>query len=157
MELRAIHLEGGDGNSRPLQRFQKEASLPLMSSAEFSSPSFSWYGNRRERWTWRRLGLLLAITAGAAFYVGRLSIEAPAPAALSVANRIDAKPEQSTAAAATVAQRQAAVPSNAAKAAPEARDAAKETPAAPLPETAKTASTAIADSASSNPPVVLIN
>src|SRR5262245_11684326 len=109
-----------------------------MSSAEFPTPSFTWHSARRERWTWRRLGFLLAITASAAFYVGRLSIEAPAPTALSVAKQIDPKAEQSAAAAGTMAQHQAAVQSDASKVAPEARDGAKETPADSLTETAKT-------------------
>ena len=153
MELRAIQLEVGDGNSKHLESFQKKASLPLMSSAESPTHSFTWHSDRRERWTWRRIGFLLAITAGAAFYVGRLSIEP----ALSVAKQTDPKPEQSAAAAGTVAQRQAAVQSDASKAAPEARDGAKEKPADSLTETAKTQSTAEAASESSSPPVVLIN
>src|SRR5262245_16011368 len=130
-----------------------------MSSAEFSTPSFTWRSDRHERWTWRRIGFLLAITAGAAFYVGRLSIEVPSPTALSVAKQTDPKPEWSAAVAGTVAQRQAAVgaQSDASKAAPEARDGAKENPAASLTETAKTQSTAVAEGESSGPPVVLIN
>ena len=126
-----------------------------MSSAEFPNPSFTWHSVRREQWTWRRIGFLLAITAGAAFYVGRQSIEAPAPAALSVAQQIDPKPEQSAAAA--VSQRQAAVQSVASKAAPEARDGAKEKPADSLTEIAKPQSVAVAERESSSPPVVLIN
>ena len=123
-----------------------------MSSAEFPTPSFTWHSDRRERWTWRRIGFLFAITAGAAFYVGRLSIEP----ALSVAKQTDPKPELSAAAAGAVAQRQAAVQSDASKAAPEARDGPKEKPADLLTETAKTQSTA-AERESSSPPVVLIN
>ena len=153
MELRAIQLEVGNGNSKHLESFQKKASLPLMSSAESPTPSFTWHSDRRERWTWRRIGFLFAITAGAAFYVGRLSIEP----ALSVAKQTDPKPEQSAAAAGTVAQRQAAVQSDASKAAPEARDGAKEKPADLLTDTAKTQSTALAERESSSPPVVLIN
>jgi hypothetical protein len=154
MELRAIQLEVGDGNSKHLESFQKKASLPLMSSAEFPTPSFTWHSDRREQWTWRRIGFLLAITAGAAFYVGRLSIEP----ALSVAKQTDPKSEQSAAAAGTVvAQRQAAVQSDASKAAPEAWDWAKEKPADSLTETAKAQSTAVAERESSSPPVVLIN
>ena len=153
MELRAIQLEVGEGNSKHLESFQKKASLPLMSSAESPTHSFTWHSDRRERWTWRRIGFLLAITAGAAFYVGRLSIEP----ALSIAKQTDPKPEQSAAAAGTVAQRQAAVQSDASKAAPEARDGAKEKPADSLTETAKTQSTAAAERESSSPPVVLIN
>jgi hypothetical protein len=126
-----------------------------MSSAEFPTPSFAWHSDRRERWTWHRIGFLLAITAGAAFYVGRLSIETPAHTALSVATQIHPKPEQSAAAAGTVAQRQAAVQSDASKAAPETREGAKEKPADSLTETAKT--TAVADPESSSPPLVLIN
>jgi hypothetical protein len=123
-----------------------------MSSAEFATPSFTWHSDRRERWTWRRIGFLLAITAGAAFYVGRLSIEP----ALSVATQADPKPEQSAAAAAT--QRPPAVRSDASKAAaPEARDEAIEKPADSLPETARTQATAVAEGASSSPPLVLIN
>jgi hypothetical protein len=118
-----------------------------MSSAEFPTPSFTWHSNRRERWTWRRIGFLLAITAGAAFYVGRLSIEP----ALSVANETDPKLEQSAAAAGT--HRQAAARSDVSTAAPEA----KEKPADPLTETAKTQATAVAERESSSPPVVLIN
>jgi len=100
---------------------------------------------------------LLAITAAAAFYVGRLSMEAPARTALSVTKQTDPKPEQSTADAAPVAQRQAAVPSEASTAAPEAREGAKGVPAGSSTETAHTPSTAIADRESSSPPVVLIN
>jgi hypothetical protein len=125
-----------------------------MSSAEFPSPSFTWHSDRRAQRSWHRIGFLLAITAAAAFYVGRQSIEAPAPTALSVAKQIDPKPEQSTAA---VVQRQAVVQSDASKAAPEARDGAKEKPVAALTETAKTQSTAVAERDSSSPPVVLIN
>src|SRR5690349_22701466 len=105
MELRAIQLEVGGGNSEQLESFQNRASLPLMSSAEFPNPSFTWHSDRREQWRWRRIGFLLVLTAGAGFYVGRQSIEVPAPAALSVAKQIDPKPEQSAAAA--VPQRQA--------------------------------------------------
>ena len=126
-----------------------------MSSAEYPSPSFTWHSDRREQSTRRRIGFLLAITAGVAFYVGRLSIEAPTPTALSVAKQIDPKPEQSAAAA--VAQRQAAVQSDASKAAPEAGDGAKEKPADASTETAKTQSTAVAERESSSPPVALIN
>jgi hypothetical protein len=128
-----------------------------MSSAEFPTPSFTWHSDQRERWTWRRIGFLLAITAGAAFYVGRLSIEAPASTAPSVAKQTDPKPEQSTAATGTVAQRQAAVQSDASKDAPEATDGAKEKPADSLTEAAKTQSTAVAEREPSSPPVVLIN
>ena len=128
-----------------------------MSSAEFATPSFTWRSDRRERWTRGRIGFLLAITAGAAFYVGRLSIEVPSPTALSVAKQTDPKPEQSAAAAATVAQRQAAVQADTSQAAPEARDRAKEKPAGSLTETAKTQSTAVAERESSGPPVVLLN
>ena len=127
-----------------------------MSSAEFPTPSFTWHSNRRERWTWRRVGVLLAITAGAAFCVGRLSIDAPAPAALSVARQTDPKPEQSAAATGTVAQRQAAVQLDASMAAPEARDGAKDKPADSLTETAKGQFTA-AEREASGPPMVLIN
>jgi len=157
MELRAIQLEVGDGNSKHLESFQKKVSLPLMSSAEFPTPSFTWHSDRRERSTWHRIGFLLAITAAAAFYVGRMSIEAHAPTALSVAKQTDPKPEQSAAAADTVAQRLAGEQSDASKAAPGARDGAKEKPADSLTETAKTQSTAVAESESSSPPVVLIN
>jgi len=153
MELRAIQLEVGDGNSKHLESFQKKASLPLMSSAEFATPAFTWHSDRRERWTRRRIGFLLAITAGAAFYVGRMSIDP----ALSVAKQTDPKPEQSAAAAGSVAQRQAAVQSDASKAALGARDGAKEKPADSLTETAKTQSTAVAERESSSPPLVLIN
>jgi hypothetical protein len=124
-----------------------------MSSAEFPTPSFTWHSDRRERWTWRRITFLLAITAGAAFYVGRVSIEP----ALSVAKQTDAKPEQSATVAGTVAQHQAAVPSDASKAAPEATDGAQDKPADSSTETAKTQSTAVAERESSSPPVVLIN
>jgi hypothetical protein len=153
MELRAIQLEVGGGNSKHLESFQKKARLPLMSSAESPTPSFTWHSDRRERWTWRRIGFLLAMTAGAAFYVGRLSIEP----ALSVVKQTDPKPEQSATTAGTVPQRQAAVQSDASKAAPEASDGAKEKPADSLMETAKTQSTAVAERESSSPPVVLIN
>src|SRR5262245_61349692 len=128
-----------------------------MSSAEFPIPAVTWHSARRERWTWRRLGFLLAVTAGAAFYVGRLSIEAPAPMALSVATQIDPKAEQRAAAAGTMAEHQEAWQSDASKAAPEARDAAKEKPADSLTETAKTQSTAVAERDPSSPAVVLIN
>jgi hypothetical protein len=125
-----------------------------MSSAEFPTPSFTWRSDRRERWTWRRIGFLLAITAGTAFYVGRLSIDATV---LSVAKQTDPKSEQSAAAGGAVVQRQAAVQSNASKAAPEAMDGAKEKPADSLTETAKTQSTTMAERESSSPPVVLIS
>ena len=128
-----------------------------MSSAEFPTSSFTWHSARRERWTWRRIGFLLALTAGAAFYVGRLSIEPSAPTALYVAKKLDPKSEQSAATAASVAQRQAAVEFDASKAAPEARDGAKEQPADPLLETAKTQSAAAAERESSSSPVTLIN
>ncbi len=128
-----------------------------MSRAEFPTPAFTWHSDRRERWTWRRIGFLLAITAGAAFYVGRMSIEAPAPTALSVAKQTDPRPEQSAAAAGTVAQRQSAVQSDVSKAAPGARDGVKEKPADSSTETAQTQSTAVAERESSSPPVVLIN
>ena len=124
-----------------------------MSSAEFPTPSFTWHSDRRERWRWHRIGFLLAITAGAAFYVGRLSIEP----ALSVAKQTDPKPEQSAAAAGTVAQRQAAVQSDASKAAPEASGGAKEKPADSLTETAQAQATAVAERESSSPHLVLIN
>jgi hypothetical protein len=128
-----------------------------MSSAEFPTPSFTWHSDRRERWTWRRIGFVLATTAAAAFYVGRLSIEAPARTASSVMKQTDPKPEQSATDAGTVAQRQAAVQSDASKAAPEARDGAKDKPADSLTETANTQFTAAAERESSGPPVVLIN
>jgi len=128
-----------------------------MSSAEFPAPSFMWRSHRPERWTWRRIGVLLAITAGVAFYVGRLSLEVPSATALSVAKQTDPKPEQSAAAAGTVAQPQAAVQSDASKAAPEASDGAKGKPANSLTETAKTQSAPVAEREPSSPPVVLIN
>jgi hypothetical protein len=124
-----------------------------MSSAEFPTPSFTWHSDRRERWTSRRIGFLLAITAGAAFYVGRLSIEP----ALSVAKQTDPKLEQSAAAAGTVAQRQAAVQSDASKAAPEASGEAKDKPPDSLTETTKAQPTAVAERESPSPHVVLIN
>ena len=128
-----------------------------MSSAEFPTPSFTWHSDRRERWTWRRIGFLLAITAGAAFYIGRLSIEAPARTVLSVTQQTDLKAKQSAADAGALAQRQAAMQSDTSKAAPEARDGANEKPADSLTETANTQSTAVAERESSSPPVVLIN
>lgn len=128
-----------------------------MPSAEYPTPSFTWHSNRRERWTWRRIGFLLAITAGAAFYVGRLSIEASTPTALPITNETDAKPEQSAAAAGTLSQRQVAVESDVSKAAPEASDGANEMPADASTETAKSQSAAVAERDSPSPPVVLIN
>jgi len=153
MASRGIQLEVGDGTSKRLESLQKNGECTLMSSAEFPNPSFTWHSDRRERWTWRRINLLLAITAAAAFYGGRLSIEASAPTAPLV---IVSKPEQGAAAAATVAQRQAAVQADA-KAAPEARDGVQEKPAASLAETAQTQSSAVAEKDTSGPPVVLIN
>jgi len=155
MELRAIQLEVGGGNSEQLESFQNRASLPLMSSAEFPNPSFTWHSDRREQWRWRRIGFLLVLTAGAGFYVGRQSIEVPAPAALSVAKQIDPKPEQSAAAA--VPQRQAVVQSDASKVAPEVRDETKEKPMDSLKETAKKQSITVAEREPSSPPVMLIN
>jgi hypothetical protein len=155
MELRAIQLEVGGGNSEQLESFQNRASLPLMSSAEFPNPSFTWHSDRREQWRWRRIGFLLVLTAGAGFYVGRQSIEVPAPAALSVAKQIDPKPEQSAAAA--VPQRQTVVQSDASKVAPEVRDETKEKPMDSLKETAKKQSITVAEREPSSPPVMLIN
>lgn len=128
-----------------------------MSSAEFPTPSFIWRSDRPERWTWRRIGFLLAITAGVAFYIGRLSLEVPSATALSVAEQTDPKAEQSAAAAGTVVQRQAAVQSDASMAAPEARDGAKGKPANSPTETAKAQSAPVAERVPSSPPVVLIN
>jgi hypothetical protein len=126
-----------------------------MSSAESSNPSFTWHSHRRDQWAWRRIAFMLAITAGVAFYAGRLSNEVPAPTTLSVAKKIDPKPEPSAVPA--EAQRQAAAESDASNAAPEARDWAKEKPADSLTEAAKTQSTAVAEKESSSPPLVLIN
>jgi hypothetical protein len=156
MELRTIQLEVGDGTSKHLEKFQKKATLPPMSSAEYPTSSFTWRSDRRERWTWRRIGFLLVITAGAAFYVGRLSIEA-SPTGLAVTKQTDPEPQQSAAAVGTVAQRQATVQPDASTAAPEAMDGAKEKPVDALTEPAKSQSTAVAEGKSSSPSVVLIN
>lgn len=129
----------------------------MILKAEPLDPTFTWRGHKPEGWRWRSIGVLLAITAGAAFYVGRLSSEASAPTALSVVKQADPKPEQNAASAGPVAQRQAAVQPEASKAAPEARDGAKAKPADVSTETAKTQSTAAAAGGSSRPPVVLIN
>lgn len=134
-----------------------------MSAAESPTPSFTWRSHRSERWTWRSISLLLAITAGAGFYVGRLSIAAPVPAE----HPTDPRPEQKAASAGNVVQCQAALQSDASIAPirstantevrPEARDGTKEGPTASSTETAKTQSTTVAARGASRPPVVPIN
>ena len=89
-----------------------------MSSAKVPDPSFTW--RSPERWTWRSIGLLLAITAGGGFFVGRLSIAVPAE------QPTGSKAEQQTASAGSVTQRQAALQSDV-SAAPIHSSANKET------------------------------
>ncbi len=138
-----------------------------MSSTDFRTPSFTWESHRRERWTWRSIGVLLVIAVGAGFYIGRLSIAAPALTELAALNRTDATPGQTATPADTTAQRQGAVQPDAATATvrfsgtselkPEVKAAEKEGQAAPSTETAKAQPAATAARETSSPPVVLIN
>ncbi len=118
-----------------------------MSSAEFPDPSFTWRSHRRERWTWLSICLLLAITAGGGFLVGRLSIAVPVPKEQPTGS----KAEQQTASAGSVAQCQTALQSDASAAPirssankdtkPEAKDGPIEGSTAFSMETPKTRST----------------
>ena len=134
-----------------------------MSSAVFPDPSFTWHSHRRERWTWRSISLLLAITASVGFYVGRLSIAVPVPTEQPTGS----KPEQQTASAGSVMQRQAALHSDASAAPirstantetkPEAKDGPIEGSTASSMETPKRGPTAATERGSASSPVVLIS
>ena len=133
-----------------------------MSSAEVPDPSFTWRSHRRERWTWLSIGLLLAITAGGGFFVGRLSIAVPVPTEQPTGS----KAEQQTASAGSVAQRQTALQSDASAAPirssankdtkPEAKDGPIEGSTAFSMETPKRRSTTAIEKGASNSPVALI-
>ena len=140
------------------QSFRNHASLPLMSSAKVPDPSFTWRSH--ERWTWRSIGLLLAITAGGGFFVGRLSIAVPAE------QPTGSKAEQQTASAGSVTQRQAALQSDVSAAPihssanketkPETKDGPIEGSTASSMETPKRQSTTAIEKGASNSPVALI-
>ena len=129
-----------------------------MSSAKVPDPSFTWRSH--ERWTWRSIGLLLAITAGGGFFVGRLSIAVPAE------QPTGSKAEQQTASAGSVTQRQAALQSDVSAAPihssanketkPETKDGPIEGSTASSMETPKRQSTTAIEKGASNSPVALV-
>lgn len=131
-----------------------------MLRAEPLDPSFTWRGQRRERWTWRSIGLLLVIAAGTGFFVGRLSTAAPVATGQRTAS------EQQTAAAGSGVQSQAALQPDApirsttttdTGAKPAAKDGTKESSTASSRETPQTRPTTATAKGSASPPVVLIN
>lgn len=131
-----------------------------MLRAEPSDPSFTWRSHHRERWTWRSIGLLLAIAAGAGFYAGRLSSAAPVPPQQPTAF------EQQTSSVGSVAQSQGALQPDAAAThirstttSADTKPAAKDETSASLTgsstETAKAQSATATEKGSSSPPVVI--
>ncbi|NJO22902.1 MAG: hypothetical protein HC868_08050 [Sphingomonadales bacterium] len=131
----------------------------MILKAEPLDPSFKWRGHKPERSRWRSIGLLLAIVAGAGFYVGRLSTAAPILSDLRT-------PEQQ-AASTSVVHNQSAPQSDAATAVlsskisadtkPAAKDEIKPNAAASSTETPNAQSAAATEKGASHPPVVLIN
>ena len=77
-------------------------------SSVFPDPSFTWRSHRSEGRTWRSISLLIAITAGSGFFVGRLSSAMPGPAEQLTSS----SPEQRKASG-SITQRQSALQSDA--------------------------------------------
>lgn len=151
-------VSGGVSNTWKLP---ERCELTPMLRAQPLDPSFTWRSHR-ERWTWRSIGLLLAIAAGAGFYAGRLSPAAPVPPQQPTAL------EQQTASAGSVAQSQGALQPDVAAAwirsttaNADTKPAAKVETSASLTasstETAKAQSTTATAKGSSSPPVLITN
>jgi len=136
-----------------------------MSRADFPPPPFTWRSHRSERWTWRSIGVLLAITAGAGFYAGRLSVAEP----ILSEQPAGTKPERTAASGdnGAQAQRQAAVQPNAstaparatasAEVKTEARDGTSEAQTAAQAQAQSPQTSAESTRTASRQPAVLIN